>query len=172
MDPGSKRTLFSWVCIASRALIRVTGPVQWTRPGGRGLAGDENPLTLRSPPQGPAHLSVCSPPLRSHLLFLPSLLHHPNAQRVGQVSKDGDIRLVSGMGAKGTSRLTLSGGKGLGPIGAKRLADLLREAPAPLLVELDLRHTHPNPPSLPVTLQAARSSRKLHEPPTLIRSKS
>ena len=84
----------------------------------------------------------------------------------------GDVLLVSGMGAKGTSRLTLSGGKGLGPIGAKRLADLLRESPAPLLVELDLRRTHPDPPILAVTgtPQAARSSRKLHEPPTLIRA--
>ena len=46
---------------------------------------------------------------------------------------------MSGVGAKGTSHLDLSGGKGLGSIGAQRLADLLREAPPQLLTELDLR---------------------------------
>jgi hypothetical protein len=46
---------------------------------------------------------------------------------------------VSGVGAKGTSHLELSGGKGLGAIGAQRLADLLRETPPQLLTELDLR---------------------------------
>ena len=45
----------------------------------------------------------------------------------------------SGVGAKGSSRMALSGGKGLGPTGAKRLADLLKESPPPMLTELCLR---------------------------------
>ena len=48
--------------------------------------------------------------------------------------------MVSGAGAKGNSRMKLSGGKGLGPDGAQRLAELLREAPPPMLAALDLRH--------------------------------
>jgi hypothetical protein len=48
--------------------------------------------------------------------------------------------MVSGAGAQGTSRMTLSGGKGLGPDGAQRLAELLREAPPPMLAALDLRN--------------------------------
>ena len=35
--------------------------------------------------------------------------------------------------------MALSGGKGLGPSGAKRLADLLKESPPPMLTELCLR---------------------------------
>ncbi len=65
---------------------------------------------------------------------------------------------MSGVVAKGVSRMTLSGRKGLGPIGAQRLADLLRMAPAPLLVELDLRRAHPtptHPPSPYVQIEAA-----------------
>ncbi len=46
--------------------------------------------------------------------------------------------LVSGVGAKGTSMMALSGGRGLGPEGATRLAGLLGEAP-PLLASLNLR---------------------------------
>jgi hypothetical protein len=57
----------------------------------------------------------------------------------GQVTSGGDMLVVSGVGAKGTSRMTLSGGKGLGPDGAQRLADLLCEAPSPMLAEMDLR---------------------------------
>ena len=55
--------------------------------------------------------------------------------------------VVSGVGAKGTSYITLSGGEGLGPDGAQRLADLLRNASPPLLVSLGLRHHthHPSP---------------------------
>jgi hypothetical protein len=48
--------------------------------------------------------------------------------------------VVSGVGAKGTSFMELSGRKGLGPDGGKRLADLLHEAPPPLLVSIDIRH--------------------------------
>ena len=59
-----------------------------------------------------------------------------------QVESDGDVRLVSGVGAKGTSYMTLSGGKGLGPDGAHRLAGLLRESPPPLLSSLRLRQQH------------------------------
>jgi hypothetical protein len=55
-----------------------------------------------------------------------------------QVSSGGVVELVSGVGAKGTSKMALSGGRGLGPEGATRLAGLLREAP-PLLDSLDLR---------------------------------
>ncbi len=57
----------------------------------------------------------------------------------GQVTSGGDMLMVSGVGAKGTSRMTLSGGKGLGPDGAQRLADLICEAPPPMLAEMDLR---------------------------------
>jgi hypothetical protein len=52
---------------------------------------------------------------------------------------DGAVRLVSGVGGKGTSYMELSGGKGLGPDGAQRLAELLREAAPPLLTSLTLR---------------------------------
>ena len=56
------------------------------------------------------------------------------------------MEVVSGAGAKGTSRMTLSGGKGLGPEGAQRLAELLRKAPPPMLEAMDLRcPIYPNP---------------------------
>jgi len=92
--------------------------------------------------------------------------------RASQLKVDmfGDVKLVSGVGAKGTSRMTLSGGKGLGPIGALRLAGLLREVPAPLLVGLDLRRRHHDPPTQPDTLHASRSGRKRHGPLILISS--
>ena len=57
----------------------------------------------------------------------------------GQVSSTGRVAVVSGVGAKGTSALELSGGQGLGPEGVGRLAGLLLEAPPPLMAELDLR---------------------------------
>ena len=57
----------------------------------------------------------------------------------GQVTSGGEVRAVSGVGAKGTSRMTLGGGTGLGTHGALRLADLLREAPPPMLAKLNLR---------------------------------
>ncbi len=50
---------------------------------------------------------------------------------------NGCVKLVSGMGAKGISVMALSGGRGLGPVGATRLAGLLRNVP-PLLASLDL----------------------------------
>ena len=56
-----------------------------------------------------------------------------------QVDSDGDVRLVSGVGGKGTSYMTLSGRTGLGPNGALRLADLLRESPPQMLSTLCLR---------------------------------
>ncbi len=59
---------------------------------------------------------------------------------IRQVSGTGDVRLVSGVGGEGTSRMRLSGGKGLGDDGARRLAELLLEARPPLLSSLDLRH--------------------------------
>ena len=55
------------------------------------------------------------------------------------MSSRGAVEVVSGVGAKGTSKMALSGGRGLGPEGATRLAGLLREAP-PLLASLDIRH--------------------------------
>ena len=58
---------------------------------------------------------------------------------MAQIGSDGNVRLVSGVGAKGTSNMTLSGGKGLGPDGAQRLAGLLFKAPPPLLSTLNLR---------------------------------
>ena len=69
-----------------------------------------------------------------------ALRRFSGACRAGQVRSNGDVEVVSGVGAKGTSRMTLSGGKGLGPDGAQRLADLLREDPPPLLASLELRH--------------------------------
>ena len=59
------------------------------------------------------------------------------------MNSGGAVEVVSGAGAKGTSRMELSGGKGLGPEGARRLAGLLREAPPPMLKVMDLRCLHP-----------------------------
>ena len=61
------------------------------------------------------------------------------------MNSDGDVEVVSGAGSKGTSRMALSGGKGLGPEGAQRLAELLREAPPPMLEAMDLRCLYPLP---------------------------
>ena len=52
------------------------------------------------------------------------------------------MALVSGTGAAGMSCVPLSGGGRLGPDGAGRLADALREARAGLLTGLDLRCRH------------------------------
>ncbi len=60
----------------------------------------------------------------------------------GQVSSSGDVQVVSGFGAKGTSYMTLSGGKGLGPYEAQQLADLLQKDPPSLLASLTLRRMH------------------------------
>ncbi len=49
------------------------------------------------------------------------------------------MKLVSGVGAKGTSAVSLKGRRGLGPEGAVRLADLLREAPPLFLASVNLR---------------------------------
>jgi hypothetical protein len=68
-----------------------------------------------------------------------------------QVSSDGRLALVSGLRPRGTSTMALSGGRGLGPEGARRLACLLREAPPPLLSSLNLRQR-----------LHARTSRRLH----------
>jgi hypothetical protein len=59
-----------------------------------------------------------------------------------QVYSNGDVLVVSGVGAKGTSYMKLSGGKGLGQDGAQRLADLLQKAPPPMLATLDLGCLH------------------------------
>jgi hypothetical protein len=55
------------------------------------------------------------------------------------VTSGGEVLVVSGVGAKGASRMTLSGGKGLGPDGAQRLADVLQKAPPAMLAVMDLR---------------------------------
>jgi hypothetical protein len=57
----------------------------------------------------------------------------------GQVTRNGDVRVRSGVGTEGTSWMTLSGGKGLGSDGAQRLADVLHKAPPPMLAVMDLR---------------------------------
>ncbi len=57
----------------------------------------------------------------------------------GQVTSGGNILVVIGVGAKGASRMSLSGGKGLGPDGAQRLADVLQKAPPAMLAVMDLR---------------------------------
>ncbi len=54
-----------------------------------------------------------------------------------QVSCDGRVELVIGVGSKEASHMELSGGRGLGPEGALRLAGLLHEAP--FLTSLGLR---------------------------------
>uniref|UniRef100_A0A7S0MZH7 Uncharacterized protein n=1 Tax=Cryptomonas curvata TaxID=233186 RepID=A0A7S0MZH7_9CRYP len=56
-----------------------------------------------------------------------------------RVGPDGAVRVAIGVTDAGTSYMTLSGGKGLGPYGAGRLAVLLREACPPLLTALNLR---------------------------------
>ena len=56
-----------------------------------------------------------------------------------QVSSEGRLEVVSGVGTKGTSYISLSGNSLLGLDGARRLAGLLREARPPLLTSLDLR---------------------------------
>ena len=66
------------------------------------------------------------------------------------------MKLVSGVGAKRTSTMALSGGKGLGPEGARRLADLLQQAPPPLLASLNLRHM----PFLSRSLNSTSQSRR------------
>ncbi len=50
------------------------------------------------------------------------------------------MKLVSGVGDKGTSTMTLSGGKGLGPEGALQLAKLFNKDLPQLLTSLNLRH--------------------------------
>ncbi len=50
------------------------------------------------------------------------------------------MKLVSGVGNRGTSKMELGGGKGLGPEGARRLAELLREKQPQFLTSLDLRY--------------------------------
>ncbi len=52
------------------------------------------------------------------------------------------MRVTSGLGAKGTSYMTLSGGKGLDSDGAQRLADLLQQAPPHMLALLNIRCLH------------------------------
>jgi hypothetical protein len=49
------------------------------------------------------------------------------------------VTVTSGVGAKGASRLQLSGGKGLRPEGGVRLAGMLRQLTPNGLEELDLR---------------------------------
>ena len=80
------------------------------------------------------------------------------------MSSNGAVEVVSGVGAKGTSEMALSGGGGLGAAGATRLAGLLREAP-PLLASLDIRHAcrglrlrHPNLGCGPLTRIAGAPS--------------
>ena len=58
------------------------------------------------------------------------------ARCVGQVNSEGDVQVVRGLGK---SHMKLSSGKGLGPMGARRVAALLREYPLPLLVDLEIR---------------------------------
>ena len=58
------------------------------------------------------------------------------------MSPTGAVEVVSGVGAKGTSYMSLGFRGGLGPDGAQELADLLREAPPSNLVSLDIRHLH------------------------------
>jgi hypothetical protein len=49
------------------------------------------------------------------------------------------MEVMSGEGGKGSSYMELSGGKGLGPDGALRLAELLRKAYQPMFAELEIR---------------------------------
>ena len=54
------------------------------------------------------------------------------------------MAVVCGTGAGGTSCLPLTGGSPLGLEGARQLAELLRNAPPPLLTSLDLRWRYAN----------------------------
>ena len=94
---------------------------------------DGGPPTPRCPTAGPPH-----PPL--HAFPAPRLADPPLSLVMGrgwwQVDSDGGV--VVGIGAEGVSRMTLSGGKGLGRDGARRLADLLQQAPQLMLAELVL----------------------------------
>jgi hypothetical protein len=56
-----------------------------------------------------------------------------------QVSRDGNVRLVSGVGAKGTSVMALGYRRGLGHEGTTWLAETMREAPPRMLTKLDIR---------------------------------
>ena len=55
------------------------------------------------------------------------------------MSSDGEVRVVSGVGGKGTSKMGLGNGRGLGDEGATRLAETMREAPPVMLARLDIR---------------------------------
>ena len=87
------------------------------------------------------------------------------ARRAGQMISRGDVRVVSGVGDKGTSWMTISGGEGLGLDGAQRLAELLRQAPPPMLEAIDLRCAPPWGPTPSVSycspLPFLRSIRQL-----------
>ncbi len=107
-----------------------------TRLASRGLV-DPHILYLISARAEP--LPVCSPHSSRACSRLPA------TRCAGQVGSSGGIWLVSGVGAKGTSAMTLSGGRGLGPDGAQRLAELLQKAPPPLLTSLSLRLLPPLP---------------------------
>jgi hypothetical protein len=126
--------------------------VQGPRPGGRGMAGDGGPpAPLRTPPGPPRRLSPLAPvpAALARLATLRRLAVPVAVRRVagsGQVASGGDVCVVSGTGDKGTSRMTLSGGKPLGPDGAHRLADLLQMAPPALLASLDIRCLPPGYP--------------------------
>ncbi len=71
----------------------------------------------------------------------------PGDPAVLQVTRDGAVVLVSGLRAEGTSEMALSKRRGLGPEGATRLAETMREAPPMMLAKLDIRQyrSAPNP---------------------------
>ncbi len=85
-----------------------------------------------------ARLPALSAPTFSLPFSLPHFLSRL-ASRAGQVSSDGDVRVVSGVGGKGTSKMWLGKGRGLGGEGATRLAETMREAPPMMLEKLDIR---------------------------------
>ncbi len=56
------------------------------------------------------------------------------------------MTLISSGWSEGKSVMELSGGRGLGPEGAMRLAEVLQKAPHhSLLASIDLRHSFPPP---------------------------
>ncbi len=82
--------------------------------------------------------TVCRTPFFVCTDFASINSHTFRAAGWGQVDSKGAV-LLCGEKSSNVSNMTLSGGAGLGPKGAQRLADLLCVAPPPPLDSLNLR---------------------------------
>jgi hypothetical protein len=103
-------------------------------------------LTAMLPNTAALEVSCLAPPAKQ--IFSLCISNMPSEHTSGgggswrrQVSSTGIVKLESSVGDKGTSTMALSGGKGLGPDGARRLADMFCSAPPLFLASLKLRHT-------------------------------